>query len=305
MTDSHHSSRISGFFSARRIAPRMHHALKGLVPGLAALWLLVMLGGCEKKFSQVVDPPSIAPFIVSATADPAVINTDSITVGPDLNPDDVLSITLVCTALLDSSASIVGAQMEYRVLPPDGSRVIGSGPLRDDGVLPDSVRGDRLFTGLAHFSILRSVVGLIQVELVAVSEEGMSSNTVRRSVQIVRLNQPPTLSGLLAPDSVSLGIVPKTILLTIDATDPDGLGDIKRVTFNSFLPSNSPSQGNPFQMYDDGTNGDDVANDGTYALLIALPPTAAIGTYRFEFQAIDRSNAVSPVVIHYITVSSQ
>jgi hypothetical protein len=57
-------------------------------------------------------------------------------------------------------------------------------------------------------------------------------------------------------------------------------------------------------MYDDGaaSHGDLAAGDGTYSLIITLPSTTQTGTYRFEFQAFDRSNEGSAKVIHQVTV---
>jgi hypothetical protein len=63
-------------------------------------------------------------------------------------------------------------------------------------------------------------------------------------------------------------------------------------------------------MYDDGgvaiiyppdiTSGDAVKGDGIYSLTVGYPTLP--GTYRFEFQALDRSNAFSPKIVHLIQV---
>jgi hypothetical protein len=59
-------------------------------------------------------------------------------------------------------------------------------------------------------------------------------------------------------------------------------------------------------MYDDGNlsgiSGDDIAGDGIYSIIIQLPPNTQKGKYRFEFQAIDKSNASSNILTHYIYV---
>jgi hypothetical protein len=56
-------------------------------------------------------------------------------------------------------------------------------------------------------------------------------------------------------------------------------------------------------MFDDGVSGGDtVANDGIYSLRVSLPPTTVTGTYRFEFQAVDRSAASSNIIVHRLTV---
>jgi len=96
------------------------------------------------------------------------------------------------------------------------------------------------------------------------------------------------------------------VKLSIKATDPDGQSDIQKVFFNSYRPDGSPSTGNPFQMFDDGNfngqSGDSEAGDGIYSLTVQLPTTTQRGTYRFVFQATDRSGAQSNEVSHLLRV---
>ncbi|MGD0038602.1 MAG: hypothetical protein ABSC53_15050, partial [Bacteroidota bacterium] len=47
-----------------------------------------------------------------------------------------------------------------------------------------------------------------------------------------------------------------------------------------------------------------IAGDGIYGLKISLPTTTTIGTYRFEFYAVDRSNDTSNVLIKNIVVTN-
>ncbi|RKY78456.1 hypothetical protein DRQ00_05185 [candidate division KSB1 bacterium] len=116
-------------------------------------------------------------------------------------------------------------------------------------------------------------------------------------------NDPPILSNLSAPDTVSRSQIPNNFLLTIKVSDPQGLEDIDKVYFNTFKPDDSPSSGNPFYMRDDGLQGvDQNANDGIYSLRIEISPQNQLGNYRFEFEAIDKSGAKSNKIIHIITV---
>jgi len=57
-------------------------------------------------------------------------------------------------------------------------------------------------------------------------------------------------------------------------------------------------------MYDDGlaAHGDEKAGNGIFSLLVSLPSNTQLGTYRFEFQAYDRSNEPSNVMILRLTV---
>jgi hypothetical protein len=58
-------------------------------------------------------------------------------------------------------------------------------------------------------------------------------------------------------------------------------------------------------LYDDGNttlHGDLVAGDGIYSLLIQVIPSNEKGTYRFEFQAKDRSGALSNIINHSVLI---
>lgn len=119
-------------------------------------------------------------------------------------------------------------------------------------------------------------------------------------------NVPPVVRNLQAPSILNLHPTDTLkIIISIEAFDPDGREDIKSVFFNSFLPDGSPSRSNPIYLYDDGnltTNGDLNANDGIYSRIIILPPNTPKGTYRFEFQAIDKKNESSNIISHNLIV---
>ena len=116
-------------------------------------------------------------------------------------------------------------------------------------------------------------------------------------------NDPPVLSNLVAPDTVSRSQIPNNFLLAVEVSDPQGRDDISKVYFNTFKPDNSPSSGNPFYMRDDGSQGvDQNANDGIYSLRIEISPQNQLGNYRFEFEAVDKSGAKSDKITHIITV---
>jgi hypothetical protein len=119
-------------------------------------------------------------------------------------------------------------------------------------------------------------------------------------------NVPPIVRNLQAPSVLNLHPTDTLkIILSIEAYDPDGREDIKSVFFNSFLPDGSPSRSNPIYLYDDGNyqaNGDQQANDGIYSRIIILPPNTPKGTYRFEFQAIDKKNESSNIISHNLVV---
>lgn len=119
-------------------------------------------------------------------------------------------------------------------------------------------------------------------------------------------NIPPIIRNLQAPDTLSLHPTDTLkVFLRVEVYDPDGYDDIKSVFFNSYLPDGSPSRSNPIYLFDDGNlqvNGDLVARDGIFSRIIILPPNTPKGTYRFDFQAVDKKNEVSNIISHNIVV---
>jgi len=115
-------------------------------------------------------------------------------------------------------------------------------------------------------------------------------------------NVAPVLSNLVIPDSV---VREQTFIITIEASDSNGLNDIASVFFNLFRPDSSVVVEGPFLMHDDGNFdvfGDLVAGDGIFSFKNLFASTAQIGNWRFVFQAEDRSGDLSNIVEHYLFV---
>lgn len=265
---------------------------------------LLIYAGCEKKSDSIVDSNGKAPLLTNVFVSPAAINTDTMFVGSIKDPNDLLQIQVNCFAseliLPGEKKNVQSAHV--RVSKNFGSALIAGGDLVDDGIAPDQSKGDGTYSGKISFQITRAEFGTYHAEIFAEGISGHQSNLVIVPFVIFRSNKPPVISNLQAPDSVSLGNQDQTILLQVKATDPDGLSDIQKVIFNSFRPNGQPSSGNPFLMYDDGTNGDTARGDGIYSLRIILPAATTTGVYRFEFQALDKSNETSNTLVRLLTV---
>lgn len=267
--------------------------------GAGLLTLLVAAtSGCEKTGGEVIDSSKLIPYQFRAEILPDSVDTDSINVGPERLPDDILPITISAESYF--SDQLLPVDVQLSLLSTDGSSVLTTGELSLSGPV-HPILGQK-YTTVLTFTIRRTVVGNLQVEFVGTSQDGSTSNTIRLPLSIVRLNAPPVLSNLQAPDTVALENIQQFLLLQVDVQDANGSDDIRLVYFNSTRPNGSPSSGNPFIMYDDGSNGDIQPNDGTYSLLVVLPPTTAVGTYNFEFQAVDKSDSLSVPIVHLITV---
>jgi len=180
----------------------------------------------------------------------------------------------------------------------------------------DTLHTDSGQSGAGHFSAqvpgnqVGTQCGLYELAFRAVDNTNGVGPAALQTLRAVRdassgRNQPPLVSDLVAPATISRSAVPNTYLMSIMAQDPEaGCGDaLTRVFFNSFLPSGSPATGNPFLMRDDGQGGDAVAGDGRYSLTIQITSQNATGTYRFDFQAEDQFNNLSNKVSHAITVT--
>jgi hypothetical protein len=267
---------------------------------------LLILSSCEKKESGVVDSVGTAPLITQIALSPSLINSDTINVGSNRQPDDVLTITTTLAAHVQASTSLP-ISVTYTVTSSDSLNIVSSGTLLDDGQVPDLAKGDGLFSGQATFQIRRVQVGTYAVEVIAESDNAYRSNALITPLTVFRGNHAPTISDLVGPDTIKLGNQSQVLLLTVNARDADGLTDVARVVFNSYKPDGSASGGNPFLMYDDGlldAHGDEKPGDGIFSLLVKLPSNTQLGTYRFEFQAFDRSNEPSNILILRITVIS-
>ncbi len=270
------------------------------------LLLTLCILGCQSDDNTPVDPFHLPPFVKSLTVSPLSINTDTINIGPQRLPTDSLRITVTATVQVSDPEGLSNVkEVTVRVFKPASQDLIRTAQLFDNGTPPDASSDDGTFSGVVQFAIIRSDIGDFKVEVTATNDAGLASNSLSASVSVLRLNKPPTISDLAAPDTLSVGASTVLLRLTVRATDPDGQGDIQKVFFNSFRPDGSAATGNPFQMFDDGNasgSGDSVKGDGVYSLTIQLQPNATKGTYRFEFQAVDRSGASSNMIVHNVTV---
>ncbi len=262
--------------------------MKKIIP----LFLLILFAGCEKKFDTVIDTSSFTYRVTSIKSFPVykyAIGDSLLTLNIGFNSSD--NITAVYFDIYSS------ARKKLNSAPV---RMFDSG-LEEHG---DEVKGDNIYSN--KFPLSQSDPnGMYEVRYF-VSDKSASTNQVA-TIQFMydnsQENVPPVISNLVAPDSAALGATAAVpIFLSVDAFDENGADDIELVFFNSFLPNGSPSSGNPFVMYDDGTNGDIAAGDGTYSLVVGLPPTAAKGTYHWEFQARDRTKTLSNQIIHNIVI---
>ncbi len=265
------------------------------LPLLAAAALL--FGACSSD-DTTVDPQLNSPSVLlkNLTLSAFVIDTDTVNVvpGQDKSPND--PVTLPLTVSVDVSGETEVASIECTVTLDGKTQVILARNLQ--------ARGAGVWSTDLPLSLRRGDVGDYRVEVNGLDKNGLPSNIAVSKLRVFYGSEPPVITEVLAPDTITVQLTTFNEVIAVRVTDPSGLGDIKQVFFNSFLPDGRPSSGNPFIMRDDGqfASGDATAGDGTYSLKISVPPTATKGTHRFEFRALDYSNLSSNVVIHTIVI---
>ena len=200
------------------------------------------------------------------------------------------------------------AELQYAVYAPGRATSSFQGKLLDDGNNDDGIADNGTYGAIFASDAFGVERGVYTLVLRAFDRAGNRSPArLLTFVVHTRLqNLPPEIVSISVPDTVSRS-QSGPFVITCTVTDPNGLGDIARVYFNSFFPDGTPSSGNPFLLRDDGKKdqnglGDAVAGDGVYSLTIAIGNTSTLGTFRFEFQAEDKSGQKSEVVVHRITV---
>lgn len=288
----------------------MRHGLYKLSStSVVCLALLFGLQACEKKYDAVIDTPGGSPIIAGVTLSPAVINTDTMNIGSVRQPDDTLTIRVLALARVFRPPQSPEIQsLKYTLTDPGTSLSLAEGVLLNDGQQPDQSSADSTYSGTIEFRVVRAIVGKFIATLSIENNSIYQSNIVEIPIQIYRLNHPPVLSNLEMDTLISLDGADHVLQLRVTATDSDGQPDILRVYFNSYKPDSSAASGNPFSMYDDGraagASGDAIPGDGIYGLRVLLPATTTIGTYRFEFHALDKSLDSSNVIIQSIRITN-
>jgi len=250
--------------------------------------------GCEKRGTGLVDPDSTPPFLKTVTITP-----DSIPLTTLTPTNGLYTVTVNVRAEVKDPASngTVGAVI-VQVLAPAGGDPLSESALHEES----SGAGTRVFSGQIRFTATKSDVGTYHVRVRASDTQGVEGNVIDISLKVTRINSPPVLSNLSAPDTV---LLPSSgdlaIPMSVTATDSNGLNDIQEVFFRS-LDSSDPNK--KVHLFDDGNsiNGDLVAGDGIFSIIIRLSSTNERKTYRFAFQAIDTPGDTSATLLHLLTV---
>ena len=249
----------------------------------------LFLYSCEKDSTEVIDPTYSAPSISNATITPDTVNTTS--ASPQVN------FTVSASVTSNNTISSVTAS----VFNPN-NEAAGEFSLTSNG-------NGTYSANISLSGIQCLLVGNYKVQLVAEDSQGLFSNVIILSLPVRNTaNQPPVVSGLIAPDTVFIPATGENVyVLSVLINDPDGYCDLQRVEFSSFRPDGTQTNnGNPFPMFDDGNieqHGDTIAMDSRFSEKIRVPSTNNItGYFTFKYKAVDRSGVSSAELVDSILV---
>lgn len=261
------------------------------------------------------------------------LNTFSV-INPLIKIPQVVSVEIAGSSYIADGSDSVLVQLTAKVSDPQGladiktvsaliTSISGeqqfSVNLFDDGgaiLVPpfslssgDAVAGDSIFSCKILFR--KKDVDDYLIRVTAKDSSESSSNTMNKTITIRNQhNAQPVIAFVSQPDSAFVPFGSDTTFITIAVTvnDPQGIDDIRTVSFGSYRPDNSYV--GSYDLYDDGSaivrtiyagynavSGDTTAHDGVYTITIPITNASARQTFRdFKFQAQDRAGEVSSVV---------
>jgi hypothetical protein len=273
---------------------------RSLSLGLIAL---LIISGCDKNQLASLDSKDSAPIVSQLRFSPDSVYIDNLM---PVNGQYTIT-TPVRAVAADNDGSSDLAAVTVDVLRSNGVPAIGRVALLDDGVLPDSVRADGIFSGSVQFLLTRAQTGRYQIRASAIDRQGSVSNSLAGQLKLARHNSPPGIFNLVAPETLTIPVPDSTLLrMSIAASDSDGLADITEVYWTS------PDGQNPtfrFPMKDDGglspgtPSGDPIAGDGIFSFRQWIKDSPTIrGTYRLLFKAADSVGDTSLTFLHVLVI---
>ena len=275
---------------------------------LASIILFAILTvGCEKNNLASGDVQTEIPLLFNPIVTPDSVHLDNLT--PTGGNYSVSTVVKVKMRFQGSSQTVVA-----KVLRPTTSDIVTSTTLRDDGIAPDIVANDSLYSGQIQFSVTRALAGRYRIQIVAQTPEGYQSNIIEKSFKLSRRNAMPKVENVSSPDSVNLpttGFI--SVQFTAAVSDSDGLADIREVFFKRdtlstkfFLRDDGGSTVNVFDTSATGairlSTGDIVAGDGTFSILLPVTTSNTRGTRILKFQAIDSFGDTSNIIQRSFTI---
>ncbi|MCH7497531.1 MAG: hypothetical protein IH971_06750 [Candidatus Marinimicrobia bacterium] len=182
--------------------------------------------------------------------------------------------------------------------------VLAASSLLDSATGGDILPSDGVYASKFDSPLPVGAGGFVRIEFLAI----VSGDTSQESVILGLINIRPVILSVSAADTLRLPpegfVTVDTIRAVVD--DPDGLSDIRSVSFLTLKPDSTlGNDGLPVELADNGDLvgwGDATAVDGLFSRIILLQAEAALGTYIYSFVAKDFRGAVSDTVKHTVVV---
>jgi hypothetical protein len=257
--------------------------MKKYIFTLSAILLVVLLPGCEKEFDGLVDTGESTYKIAGINSFNEVnygLQDSTVRLWIQLENDN--DVSSVSCSLLD----------------PDGEELEGS-PVT-------LVKSEGRYSGGYTFSY-SDIIGQYTINYYVTDNASGTKLAASHyfNYDNGQANIAPVLTNLVFKDTVNIG---ESFTFTIIPTDANGSSDIIAVYFELTRPNGTKVEESPgdtfFAMHDDGNMnyGDATANDGIYSFKNYFLEGSLTGTWKFEFQAIDRRGLTSEKIIHNLVV---
>jgi hypothetical protein len=250
------------------------------------LLIPLLIWGCEQTFDNVIDTETENYQLTSVVGIQDTVNLQE-------NPaDSVLSLRLIFTPQSEIN------KVFFDIYDSDSKR-LNSAPVEMQEVL-NKIYEEQFILGREN------PIGNYVIRFFVTGFDGINKQVALGSFYFNngQDNLPPVISNtVIEPDTVVVNS-PTVIFTSVDAMDLNGASDLAEVYFIVHRPDGT-SNNSRVLLFDDGNtseNGDLVAGDGTYSLLIQVDQSNQKGTYRFEFRAKDRLGDLSNIINHFVLI---
>ncbi len=261
------------------------------------LFFIILLNvGCDKIPSEVVgvDVNSIKVGMIQAPSNFSYTTTNT---------------SFVTSVKLETEGEIKGVTATLR--SADGKYGYFSDiALLDDG--KTTLSGDQTANDNYYSAIIKLneeiLSGSLIIEYFVTYALGKQSITQKFAVHQFSYdngstNIAPEILNLTAPDTIVVEPPKSVFAMALEAKDENGLNDIAEVYFITFKPDGSTNNNKAYLLDNgDANNGDLVAGDGIFSIIVEINMNNLKGDYTFEFKAKDRRGKFSNVINHKITV---
>jgi hypothetical protein len=271
--------------------------MKNFFP-LFFLLLLASFSSCKLPNDTTIEA-STPPQIERISITPEIILVDKIS--DNFDPETIVDTTIIVTVQTHDLNNDISA-VTISIISADSVVLSTNIPLSDDGVLPDSLSADGIYSGAVHISFKKKNIGIYPV-YVSVVDKGNNDVKATTPLRIENTNNtPPVVSSLGVADTSFIQTGNDTVLVKISVSVQDQQGLRTIVLVNGHFFSLDGEYSHDIQFYDDGgqsvlplyslTSGDAVAGDGIFTITVPFTKKQ-VTDYSIQVHAVDSANAQS------------